>query len=529
MIAYLRSQFRHRVGRALTLGAGILVAAVSFSLLTAAAQVSTARVQTTVEEKFRTSYDLLVRPKGTRTALERTAGLVRTNVESGIFGGITTKQWKTILGIPGVEVAAPVQYLGYVLLFVNVEIPIDEVIGQQGPRLYRVRTTSVADRGLSRYPGPIDYVYLARSSDDCNGLFISSPTMTSPYASTSPQDQSLDCISPPSRGLPVPKDDLRITATTDVPMLVAAVDPVQEDKLLDLDAAVLGSGGLVRGDSFERTRFGPTIPVLASGRTYVDRVLEVSVERVEVPAGEDPERRLREPALLTDSTTQPLTPNAAYRWVRQLESRPIETFSVDAGRIYQRLLRQMTIPDQYGFTKTFHGYWSASLPQIDKSSAGVLSPESVQQDDREVWTDPAGGVGDGDWAQVPTDNRDVQFRRLTPHPNVPNQLQVGSGELRLVGRFDPGLLPGFDPLNRVPLETYFPPELAGADAASVAALGGQPLAPSANVGGYVASPPALLTTLEAAEGLTSPKFFTGESQGADQCGAGAGGGGGRPG
>ena len=92
-------QIRHRPGRAAALAAGILVAAVSFSLLTAATNTQTAQVTGTIQHNLRPAYDILVRPKGSETALEKSQDLVRDNYLSGIFGGITMAQYQKIKNI----------------------------------------------------------------------------------------------------------------------------------------------------------------------------------------------------------------------------------------------------------------------------------------------------------------------------------------------------------------------------------------------------------------------------------------------
>ena len=56
--------------------------------------------------------------------------------------------------------------------------------------------------------------------------------------------------------------------------------------------------------------------------------------------------------------------------------------------------------------------------------------------------------------------------------------------MKVVGRFDPQKLPGFSPLSRVPMETYYPPILEPADAASRRALHGHDYLPTQNLGGY---------------------------------------------
>src|ERR1044071_5951525 len=111
-----------------------------------------------VAEHFRTAYDLLVRPAGTRTALERDQALVRPGVLSGIYGGISLAQWRTVLDTPGVGVAAPIAVVGYALP--DASIPID--LTRHGPGLYRVRVTHVTDRGLTRRRDVSAYVWITR-------------------------------------------------------------------------------------------------------------------------------------------------------------------------------------------------------------------------------------------------------------------------------------------------------------------------------------------------------------------------------
>ena len=75
---------------------------------------------------------------------------------------------------------------------------------------------------------------------------------------------------------------------------------------------------------------------------------------------------------------------------------------------------------------------------------------------------------------APPGNEDWQFQQLTVHQgglafNLVNGYS-GYVALKLVGQFDPDKLPGFNPLSAVPLETYYPPVVTGANATSRKAL-----------------------------------------------------------
>jgi putative ABC transport system permease protein len=96
MLRLVAGHLRSGWARALTLLLTVMVATASFSLLSNSAQTARLRVLGTVSESFRSTYDLLVRPVGDRSAIEERSGSVRPNYQSGIFGGITSAQLATI-------------------------------------------------------------------------------------------------------------------------------------------------------------------------------------------------------------------------------------------------------------------------------------------------------------------------------------------------------------------------------------------------------------------------------------------------
>ena len=74
MLRLIAAELRFRRGRALALLAGIAVATASFTVLTGASQSSKLEVRGQVARHFRTAYDVLVRPRGAPSALERQRG-----------------------------------------------------------------------------------------------------------------------------------------------------------------------------------------------------------------------------------------------------------------------------------------------------------------------------------------------------------------------------------------------------------------------------------------------------------------------
>src|SRR5262244_4396846 len=90
------SQLRFRGTRALALLAGMMLAASAFTVLTAASRTAQLRTVGTVAAHFRPAFDILVRPRGSRTALEAGSGTVQPNFLSSIYGGISMAQYHRI-------------------------------------------------------------------------------------------------------------------------------------------------------------------------------------------------------------------------------------------------------------------------------------------------------------------------------------------------------------------------------------------------------------------------------------------------
>jgi len=269
------------------------------------------------------------------------------------------------------------------------------------------------------------------------------------------------------------------------------VDPTQENRLLALDHTIVSGRRLRISDTYRREPlglgYGIVIPVIAASRTYVDESLRVTVERLQPPAGSDV------PAILASKQ--------AYPFLTSLPGAPVGTQSFSPDSMYNLLLKQLASAHS-GLVATWTagpvGYRSEGTDHLEASPA--TNPPSN-------WKVPSFQG----FFPAPPGSDDAQFRTLEVHGS-PYSGQEGSffgARVQVVGRFDPTKLPGFSPLSRVPLESYYPPVAKPADSASKQALGGQSLLPSANMGGYIEQPPFMLTTLRAAGAFTDSRFFHG--------------------
>lgn len=500
-------------------------------MLIAAGKTTEIRVRGSVESNYRTAYDVLVRPKGARLRLEREQGLVRNNYLSGLFGGISLEQWREITRIHGVEVAAPVANIGFIIPYGGRSTAITEVLNDDPVQLYRIRYTSVEQAGTSRYPLATNYVYytqrnrFTRGSTDQEVAEVAGPSAQPvPVCSGRARDfdkpsgpfweiEGRSCYSTRSPGVGGDPEVISIGRPVSFPILLAAIDPVEEAKLLQLDRTLV-SGRYLRADDkatleeFPRTRarrfYRRVVPVMASTKTFVDQRVEAVIERLEIPPGTDVPRRLAAD-LIGDA------------FLDSLKGTEIDRRYISARSSYENVLEGFVgTAEQASFS-----YWTASPTTYRQRATERLEP-TVVENPLSVWrADPIPGASGAYQAQVPKANADVQFRRLHARIGsiyadmyeVPGADVLKQPRMRIVGRYDPEKLPGFSPLSEVPLETYYPPELLPADEPSRRALGGRPLLPSLNIGDYVAQPPLFLTTLEAMRPFLRPKYYAGAKEG----------------
>ncbi|WP_405091204.1 ABC transporter permease [Micromonospora sp. NBC_01392] len=537
MVGFIWGQLRGRAGRSVALLVGVLVATTGFVVLTGATTTSRLAVTGTVERNTRAAYDILVRPKGTRTPLEAERGLVRPNYLSGSYGGITTAQYDRVRAVEGVDVAAPIAMLGYSTT--SIEVPLD-VTAAVDPaldrQLIRIDREFLAERGLSHAPAQPTYVYVTThpllypvigdeyypdavrytdgrtyDTNDCGLL----PREVLPGGRTAPlcdlrieQSNGLQDVSerqlwkvetfrmlpggrferPATEGVTnldapaIPASRVTVTVRLTVPFLLAAVDPGAEQKLVGLDAAVVTGRPLTATDTTvvtrERGLSSRTLPVLATSRPFLDGAIRASYTRLPL-----------------DRTIAGVPPRELAGRLRGVPATPAGGTQRDALSAYRAQLAAGLGP-----RTCCHGQLQVVV-QPGQAGYDRLPDGALRV--RPAPADPAVYGDSQDLVTLPRPwlSEDTGYRPLT-------QLRLGRGDRdarqwQAVGLFDPEKLTGFSDLGKVPLETYEPPRADGADDRSRAALGGRPLEPSGNPAGYLSAPPLLLTSLSSVPGLLS--------------------------
>ncbi|MEV7323945.1 FtsX-like permease family protein [Streptomyces sp. NPDC093970] len=534
-------QLRRRRGRALALAAGILVAATSFTLLTATVSTSRATTVGTVRKNARSAYDVLVRPPQAQTDVERRSGMVVPNFLSGTFGGITMAEYRRIRTMAGVDVAAPVANIGYLMVASTVTVDVSRFLDSRASRqILRISPTLTA--GLGSYRTSDQYVYLTRSplaSGSSSDDLFESDTLEAGavdkrtrryrldgkydvcfYFNDDKSEQTEFNLELPMKPNIIAEDRRdkspfdptlnslmncqsgRDKATVDVPVaypvLLSAVDPAAEDRLVGLGRTVTSGRMLTERDKpwtlssakSVHGRHDTYIPAMLSSKPLTSGRLSATVERLDVG----------DPAALPSELGNP----KAGDFVRALHGTRVGRIGVDLDRGYRKAL------DEDSFDTD--AYWTVGPVTYRRTADGDLTVEPRRPQKPGLWVTEADRQP---FPFVPEENQGRQYRKVTAHSStncvgLGNCDGVDSGRLpnpfvHLVGRYDTGRLPGFSPLSDVPLETYQAPQVTGADQATREALHGRPLRPDRNLGGYVSQPPTMLTTMKSVTALTGSR------------------------
>lgn len=513
----------------------ILVAVAAVAAIgIAASQVGLAaqvRLDAEVNAHWRGAYDILVRPKGASLDLERTNGLVEPNFLALTGkGGISQSQVDAIRAIPGVEIAAPIAWVGLMTTnTVGPTITIPRFPAQT--TLYSVTMTVSVDDGVSGHLVYRDqFRVLLQPSVGPDGH----PDALSDYG-----DFGVDQL--PGVGLVAVVGTTRSLPQVQSPIL--AVDPVAEKALLGDQGAFLAPLGnlenrdsltasnadpnmilsgyqqrldiaiLRRGNATERNR--PVIPVLVSSTTYARVDVSIQVGQIGHPIDHDFDTSGSTSAVLAQAGAEAgsgLTPVGTSSTevsdsMRALRLNgymvPWPGTTVPAGFGEEGAVRQAS-----GFSPSLTGrpdYTSAAGPDGASTPAFRIAP---------LGTVPPGGPGtsiaapgglQGGPQQSETGTeqsyRSVEVTSVTIAEGFVSQGHDDQPYVFApIAEYDLGKLDlPHDPLDYVPYGAYDPP-----DTTLVAGTDGQPvthksMSPTLNPAGLLQVPPMGIVDIHAAE------------------------------
>ena len=496
VFAFAWRQLRGAWRRNLVAAVTILVSVCSFVVLTGTVTTQRLQVTHTVASNFRSTYDILVRPRGSAQQLERADGLVRPNFLTGTYGGITIDQVKRIAGIPDVDIAAPVAVLGQTTRNVLMTVDVGGVLGSRDHAMVRFALAGTAMNGTAHTTTQIGYLYLTRAPLTSIDDKATADLSASPAQVEQRGGRSLYACLASDAGMPATRPSAafqqqcwsaasrdtasrqpRVEVLLSIPLTVQAIDPMAEARLTGLDSTIVDGRALTGEDSFATDTAGPA-PIEAATAVMASSLpldFEATVKVEELPesvvddvlATNDLERRRD---LVLDATPR----------------RTIGTVSRDAAKAYSE-----DIVPTVETNAADQSLMVLSLTQpgaVAYNSTNPLRPQVVPFN-ANAWRS-----GPDSFLPAPPSIEDTGYRRT---PIVTKTDPATFVSFRVVGTYDPARLPRPSALNEVPLETYRPSTLEGATAATRKTLGDQPLRPDLNPGGYIQSPPAILIPLKA--------------------------------
>ncbi len=518
---------------------GMLLATTAFTVLTGAADTSRLVVRGEVAKNFRPAYDILVRPEGAATSLEKAQGLVRESYLSGDSGGITLAQYKQVKSLDGVDVAAPAAILGYAMQNATIPIDLSRYAGAAGSgrKVLRIDVTRKTDSGLTTVPGERTvFVYVTDGKVtplDANASSIPDPygptesvngkkVVLCPFGSSEfsgpgegevsgPFSQlrrtETECWQRGTLGVVMGRTRAEPTKTVTMPLpwsfayLVAAVDPVAEAKLVGLDKAVS------KGRYFKGNESWAGVPAEGPGG-YKDKMVPLLLSSRPFSEGSDDLMVSDLGAAGVSAMTSGADPAALRERLLPMAGTKLGASRVTTQQAFARLPdgtesgseTDFTFPDSLG------DLWTASAPDIragDGRSVSVV-PRAV---------DPTRLDYNGfSSAYLPlAETQDTPFRQIQHHA-VENTADANDPFFKIprpnvVGRYDPTKVSQGSDLSSVPLSLYSPSSLTGVDAAAKAALKGGQLAPNGSMLGYAQEPPMMLTTIDAMDAFTAKSSF----------------------
>lgn len=295
------SRFLYRVARqggAVTAAALVGVSVVASSLITAR---STATIDATLEQNWRGAYDLLVTADGDLGfSADATSGLIEQNFTAFTgTSGISLTVLDRIDAVPGVEVAAPLSFIGLLNSpAYGVLIGATDTLGSEGtgffgpsPKAFDVNVELRADDGVREQV-----------------LSAASTTIVTARGSTGPLAVTTDplAVSTGTSGDGRWFADATLAGLPELSSGVVAVDPEAERHLLGADAAFLEP--LVEFDRLQRENAssrrlaalvdpthdyehttlangelpGPVIPVVVSDSAYTDVTAYVTITPIDL-------------------------------------------------------------------------------------------------------------------------------------------------------------------------------------------------------------------------------------------------------
>ncbi len=486
MWQYIFLLLKRQPGKSALASSGFLLAACALILLSATTQTTVVQANQIISQNWRPTYDLVVLPSQAQIPADQN---LPADLLEGYGGGISIQQYEQIKNTPGIEVAAPIAYVGYL----RIPTPLIYFSDQHlPPGYYQVDWTLTAFTGqrniIEIQQSTIVYI-AAETGCSLDALQKLVETLNVHELYCYSEDNPLVAFEPPDS-----------TGT----FLLAAIDPAAENQLVHLDKAITTGRMLTAQDTIHLDKRIPDNP---SFNPYLHK--NIPINAVPMLIHEQLPGQIALDGTFTQLYTGSMTPEqirakGGLGYLEQLPSKqtifngsvPLvqndpQRFS-GASLLWNGHAWQTILSDKARGIAPFYNldFNSASTP------AGLTYIPSTAPDGRSGYSLVPTGV------QGP----EVAFRDLNPlqlaKPIDPRNPDVYY-DYEAVGQFTDNHLAAqlSNPLNWLPENTYTAPPVVLRYDGLGDSVHPTTLLPTTNPASFIPQPPLALTTLAAAREL----------------------------
>ena len=236
MWSYILLLLWRQPGKSALASSGFLLAACALILLSATTQTTVVRTNQIISQNWRPAYDLVVLPPQAHIP---STGVIPNDFLEGYDGGISLAQYQQIRNLPGIAVAAPIAFVGYV------QMPVPRVVFSQQSLpdgFYQLNWTLTAFNGQHQIVERNErsfFYHLSNCDTDPDQL-----NLTAIGDELNKKGILLDCTSS--------TDSISQFSTVDTgTFLLAAIDPTEEDQLVHLNSSLTSGRMLTSQDDVQ--------------------------------------------------------------------------------------------------------------------------------------------------------------------------------------------------------------------------------------------------------------------------------------
>ncbi|MCY1691014.1 ABC transporter permease [Exiguobacterium sp. SL14] len=465
---------------------GALIISAGLSLMFNLTDSSQGTVEQTLQKKWSSAYDIVVRPKGSQLASESN-DLLEPNYLNGINGGISFEQYQQIKKMNAIDIAAPVAVMGYVNSFTSFK---NALKFPSEPGIYRLTETNFIEDGFTRERQSHTVIHISQ------GTKVIVPKNASFF------NEPIESFK---------------SAIARNPVLIVGIDPVEEARLVGLDKSVRSNKKSRYFKNTDQHQSGNhpdehIIPVLINPNSFNKGSYEYTIEKLNAPFKTEQDQQKLIDGLVKKQQKRSVLHSALTTY----PAKKIQHLEIPASKVEESYLQKLIEKTN----STYVDMESAEGAQLFYK-AGPLSFKSVTSPYPSRWNTAyeisASPTKIKNWTYGNQFFPKKGFRSLESVGRKVKKPKPGDLDtvfpylaFKVVGLYDPNNIKvSKDPLNELPMETYRP-----SSADLVLDGKGEPVNPaksidtSGNPVGLLTSSPNILTTIDSARAVNGEQAIS---------------------